>query len=105
MRNRDSVVGVVIRLRPGGSGVHNRAGECFISSPNISRPALEPKQPPIQGVLGAPSPRVRWPGTEDDHSPPPSAAVRNERNYISTPTRLHGAYGDDFTFTFSLSKY
>ena len=54
MRNRDSVVSVVIRLRAGRSGVHNRAGECFTFSTKISRLALEPKQPPIQvGTVGS----------------------------------------------------
>jgi hypothetical protein len=52
MRNRDSEVSVVIRLQAGRSGVHNRAGECFTFSIKISRPALEPKQPPIHAGTG-----------------------------------------------------
>jgi len=44
MRNRDSVVSVVIRLRARRSGDHNRAGECFTFSTKISRPALGPIQ-------------------------------------------------------------
>jgi len=53
IRNRDSVVSAVIRLRAGRSGVHNRAaGKCLIFSTKISRPALEPEQPPIQVGTG-----------------------------------------------------
>jgi len=52
MRNRDSVVSVVIRLRTGLFGVHNWPGEYFTCSTTISRTALEPKQPPIQVGTG-----------------------------------------------------
>jgi hypothetical protein len=41
------------------------------------RPALEPTQPPIQSVLGAPTPRVKRPGREADHSPPSTAEIKN----------------------------
>jgi len=35
---------------------------------------------------------VKWPGHEVDHSCPPSAEVRNEWSYTSTPAiYLHGA--------------
>jgi hypothetical protein len=36
------------------------------------------------GTRGS-SPRDKWPGYEADHSPPPSAKVKNTRNYTSTP--------------------
>jgi len=39
-------------------------------------------QPPIQSGPGALSPGVRWPGLEADHSPPPSAEVKNAWRYI-----------------------
>jgi hypothetical protein len=42
-----------------------------------SRPALRPTQPPIQWVLVALSPEVKWPGKEADHSPPRSVEVKN----------------------------
>jgi hypothetical protein len=55
-----------------------------------SRSALEPTQPPIQWVPGAPSLEVKRPGLEADHSPPSNAEVKNAWNYTSTPPiRLH----------------
>jgi hypothetical protein len=41
-----------------------------------SRPALGPTQSPIKWVGGAPSPGVKRPGREADHSPPTSAKVK-----------------------------
>jgi hypothetical protein len=51
-----------------------RAG--IFSFTTASRPALEPTQPPIQGVPGALSLRAKRPGREADHSPPSSAEVK-----------------------------
>jgi hypothetical protein len=42
-------------------------------------------QLPIQQVLGALSPRVKWPGRKVDHSPPASAEVKKTYTYTSTP--------------------
>jgi hypothetical protein len=42
-----------------------------------SRTALGLTQPPSQWVPGAISPRLKRPGREADHSPPPSASVNN----------------------------
>jgi hypothetical protein len=42
-------------------------------------------QPPIQWVPGALSLRVERPGCEADHSPPPSAEVKNAWSSTSTP--------------------
>jgi hypothetical protein len=51
----------------------------------MSKRALGPSQPPIQWVLMAVSPGVKWPGCEADHSPPPSAKIKNdELHYISS---------------------
>jgi hypothetical protein len=50
-----------------------------------SRPALRPTQPPIQWVPGVLSLGVKRPGREADHSPPPSADIKNAWSYISTP--------------------
>jgi hypothetical protein len=50
-----------------------------------SRPALGSTQPPIQGVSGDLSPKVKRPGREADHSPPASADVKKMRIYTSTP--------------------
>jgi hypothetical protein len=62
----------------------------FFSSP--PRPAaLGLTQPPIQWVPAALSLGVKRLGREVDHSPPPSAEVKNAWSYTSTPQlRLHG---------------
>jgi hypothetical protein len=45
----------------------------------VSRPALEPTQPPVQWVPEVLSPGVKArPGRDADHSPPSSAEVENE---------------------------
>lgn len=40
---------------------------------------------------------VKWPGHETDHIPPPTAEVKKEWNYASTPARcLHGVCRDNY---------
>jgi len=52
--------------------------------------------PPLQCVPG-----VKWPGSEDRHSPPCSVEVKNEWICTSTsPVCLHGMQRDNFTSTF-----
>jgi hypothetical protein len=50
-----------------------------------SKTALGSTQPPTQWVPGAPSPGVKQPGREADHSPPASAEVKKMWIYTSTP--------------------
>jgi hypothetical protein len=85
LRAGDSAVGVVT----GAAGPRDQSsspckGKIFLSSTS-SRTVLGPTQPPIQGVPGAPSPGVKWPEREADHSPPTSAEVKNPWIYTSTP--------------------
>jgi hypothetical protein len=53
----------------------------------VSRPALGPTQPPVQWVPGVLSPGVKArPGRDDDHLPPSSADVVNEKElYLLSP--------------------
>jgi hypothetical protein len=61
---------------------------CFYST--ASRPVLGSTQPPIQRVLGAPSPRIKWQGREADHSPPSNTEVKMVELYLHSPLHLHG---------------
>jgi hypothetical protein len=72
-------------------GLKSQQGLGIFLFTTTSRLALGPTQPPIQWVSGALSLEEKWPGCEADHSPPPSAEVKNVWSYISTPTvHLHG---------------
>jgi hypothetical protein len=50
---------------------------------------------------------VKWLGSEADHSPPPSAKVKNAWSYTSTPQYTFKGWcsvkqhRDNFTFTFT----
>jgi hypothetical protein len=44
-----------------------------------------PTQPPIQWITGVPSPQVKRPGREADHSPPASVEDKNAWRCSSTP--------------------
>jgi hypothetical protein len=50
-----------------------------------STPDLGPTQPPIQWVTVAPSPELKRPGREADHSPPTTGEVKKTWLYTSTP--------------------
>jgi hypothetical protein len=69
----------------------------------MSRLALGPTQCSIQWILGAVSPRVKWPGHEADHSSPSSAKVNNAWSYTSSPPDIMSwcliIHRDSFTFT------
>jgi hypothetical protein len=53
-----------------------------------SRPALGPTQSPTEWVPVALSPGVKRPGREANHSPLPSAEVKNVFSCISTPPHV-----------------
>jgi hypothetical protein len=75
-RSRGSSVGVATGYGTGRSGFYSRHGKIFRFSAT-SRQVLGSTQPPIQWVPGAPSPGVKRPGREADHSPPTSAEAKN----------------------------
>jgi len=62
------------------------------SSPEMSRPALWPTQPPIHWI-----PEVKWLPCMDDHSLHSSAKVMKRLDYTSTSPPFSGAYGENFT--------
>jgi hypothetical protein len=71
----------------------------------VFRTALRPNQPPIPWVEGAFFPGVKRQGREADHSPPPSAEIKNAWSYTFTPRYVFMAWcllklRDIFTFTF-----
>jgi hypothetical protein len=74
----DSSVGISLAygLDNRGSRVRFPAGLGISLFTTVSRMALGPPQPPIQWVPGALSLEVKRPGREADHSPPPSAEVK-----------------------------
>jgi len=53
-------------------------------SQKTTRPAVEPTQYHIHWVLEVPSPGVKWPGQEGDHSPPCSVEFKKEWSYSHT---------------------
>jgi hypothetical protein len=77
----DSPVSIETGLRAGQAGFDSRQ---------------RPTQPLIQWVPGAPSPEVKRPGREADHSPPYNAEVKNGWNYTrDSAVALALGYGLD----------
>jgi hypothetical protein len=76
----------------GRSGFDPRRGQRIFPLTSVSRPALEPTQPPVQWVPGVLAPGVKArPGRDADHSPPLVPRSRMIRSYTSSPPkRLHG---------------
>jgi 8-oxo-dGTP pyrophosphatase MutT (NUDIX family) len=68
-----SVVGIATAYGLDGTGIESRWGRGF---PRLSRPALRPTQPPVNGYRVFPGGKVR-PGRDADLSPPSSAQVKN----------------------------
>jgi hypothetical protein len=74
----------------------------------LSRPAVDPTQPPMQWVQGTLSLELKRPGHEADTSPPPSTEVKNAWSYTSMPQYVFMAWylvkhKDIFTFTFTFN--
>jgi hypothetical protein len=95
---RDSVVGTVTRYGLNGPGFESRYEQDICSFLKLSRPVLEPTQPPIQWMPVFLAGRKRY-GREADRSPPSRAEVKNEWSYTPTPpVCLHGFDRDNFKF-------
>jgi len=78
----DSLVGTATRYWLDGPGIKSRWGRYF---PHLSRPALEPTQPPIQWVPGS-FLEVKRVERGDDHPPPSSAEVKERvQLYLYSP--------------------
>jgi hypothetical protein len=78
-----------------------RLGICLFTT--VSRPALEPTQPPIQWIPRALSLGVKQPGCETNYLPPSSAEVKIAWSYTSTlPVCLHEVKGTGTTLPLPL---
>jgi hypothetical protein len=75
-------------------GVQVQVGAGNFSPHHHIQTALGPTQPPIQWVPGDLSLGVKWPGHEDDHSPPSSAEVNVWSYAFAAPNTplWHGAW-------------
>jgi hypothetical protein len=75
----------VTRLWAGWLGFVSRQGQgIYFLFASASRLALGSAPPRVQWIPGTPSPRVKRPGREADHSPPSDAEVKNTWSCTST---------------------
>jgi len=79
-------------------------GRDFFLFTTKSRPALQPKQPPVQWILGVLTLVIKQPGHEADYSPQFSAEIKNVWSYTSTIPYVFMAWclvkhSDNFTST------
>jgi hypothetical protein len=77
----------VTRLRAGQLGFDSGKGYGIFLFATASRPALGSNQPPNQCVPG-----IKRPGREVDHTPLPSAEVKNTWSYPSIPPYVFMAW-------------
>jgi hypothetical protein len=75
-KSRDNTVGIAAGYGLVGRGSIHGRGKNFVLS-ITSRPSVGPTQPPTGWVPGALSLGVKRQKRESDHSPPPSAEVKN----------------------------
>jgi hypothetical protein len=88
----DIVTGTCRTFRGSNAGTGKKVFLFF----DTSRPALGPTSGHRRSV-----PRVKQPRREVNHSPPSSAAVKNEWSYTSTPAIwFHAVERLNFTFSF-----
>jgi hypothetical protein len=81
----------IFRLLVWSTGVRFLAGDgIFFSPPYRVQTGSGTHSPPSQWVAEALSPGIKRPGRDADHSPPPSAEVKNTWRYTSTPLLLDG---------------
>jgi hypothetical protein len=76
---------IVIRLPAVRQGFNSRQKQGLFATAS--------RLPHIQRVLGAPSPRIKLPECEADHSTPPSSEVKNARKYTPTPPYVSMVWG------------
>jgi len=62
---------IAITLRTGRPGLESRQGLGILLFTTVSRPVLEPTQPPVRWIQ-----RGKQPRREDEHSPPSNAEVK-----------------------------
>ena len=80
-RGPGSSVGIATGYGLDDPGIESRWGQDF---PHLSRPALGPNQPTVNGYRVFPGGKER-PGCDADTSPPSSAVIKKEQSYTSTP--------------------
>jgi hypothetical protein len=82
-------------LWAGWPGFNSRQGkwlDFFLFITAMSQPVLGPTEPPIQGVPRDLIPGIKRPWCEADHSPPPSAEVKNDWSYTPFPHHVFMAW-------------
>jgi hypothetical protein len=83
--NKLRLLSVSLSLSRGWNEQSSNSGRRFSSFPKRPDWLWTPASLLFSGYLDS-FPGVRQPGRDVDHSPPPSAEVKNERGYTSTPS-------------------
>jgi len=80
IRGPGSSVGIATGYGLDGPGIESRCGRDF---PHLSRPALQPTQPPVQWIAGVSRGKER---PERDADPSPTSSAVGNKEYSSTST-------------------